>query len=233
MTTGTQIWSLALDYFDDGGAIFADATQGLRMVNTALAELHEMLANSKNSDYFRTEQSVTLVAGTESYSLNADFFKAIGIFFVTGSGASERLFPIPRWQPQEVGGFRSSPISSGTVRIWYYPTFTELGSLATAIDTLIVPGWEDYCALQIATRLCIKERDIKKASALAQERDRKKALILEVLSPRDDFQADTIADLSNRFSNNMQHLIGNESRWLMYRIQAKKIYIRENEFAGV
>ena len=56
MTTGQQIWDLALDYIDDATPAFADATQGLRMVNTALAEIHEMLANAKNSDYFRSDR---------------------------------------------------------------------------------------------------------------------------------------------------------------------------------
>lgn len=233
MTTGQQIWDLALDYFDDAAEAFADTTFEVRYVNIALSEIHEMLANSKNSDYFRSEQSVTLVAGTESYALSSDFYKAMGVFYVTGSGSTERLFPIPKWHPQQIGGYRSSPISGGTIRIWYYPYYTELSALSETINALYIAGWEDYAALQVASRLAMKERDGEKYQILAKERDRKRALILDALSPRDDFQPDSIADVTGRFTHPLRGLVGQEERWLMYRIQGSSLYVRENEFRGV
>lgn len=233
MTTGQQIWDQALDYFDDAGEGFVDTDQQLRHINTALSEIHELLAKAKNSDYFNSSTDITLVAGTATYALPADFYKLQGAFYVTGSGSSERLWPLQRFQVQEIGGYRQSPLSGGTVRLWYVPTFTELTLIGGTIDTLVFPGWEDYASLQIACRLDIKEESMEQFQMVKAERDRKFALITSEVEPRDDFVVDSIADLSGRFESPARRLVGQEERWIKYRIMGDNIRFVENEFRGL
>jgi len=228
MTTGQQIWDLALDYFDDATPSFADATQGLRMVNIALSELHEMLANAKNSDYFRSENTFTIVSGTEGYNLPSDFFKANALYYVS----SNRRYAVNRWNELEIDGYKNSPISGGSVEMWYTPTFTELATLATTIDTIVFSGWEDYCALQVAQRLAMKEENMELFQMLGSERDRKRALIEKALEPRDRFRPESISDEYGRFESAGRKLI-REEKYFQYRIQGDKIYFVEVEYLGI
>lgn len=228
MTTGQQIWDLALDYIDDATPAFADATQGLRMVNTALAEIHEMLANAKNSDYFRSETTFAIVSGTEAYSLPADFYKANALYYIS----SNRRYAIDRWNELEIDGYKDSPISGGSVEMWYTPTFTELSALGDTIDTLVYPGWEDYAALQVAARLAMKEDDAEKYALLSNERDRKRALIVNAMTPRDRFRAEAIADEYGRFESAGRKLI-REEKYFKYRISGDNIYFIEVEYLGI
>jgi hypothetical protein len=48
-------------------------------INGSIAELHDLLVASYGSDYFLSSTTFSTVAGTESYSLPADFYKLMGV----------------------------------------------------------------------------------------------------------------------------------------------------------
>ena len=49
----TDLRDIALDYADQLGSKFPNEKTLLHKLNVGLAEIHEMMANAKNSDYFR------------------------------------------------------------------------------------------------------------------------------------------------------------------------------------
>ena len=231
MTTGQQIWDLALDYFDDAGEGLANTNFELRHVNIALSEIHQIITNAKHEDYFRSEDTITLVAGTEGYNLPSDFYAANSVYYLQGTGSNTVRWPIQKWHPIEVGGFRASPMSAGSVALFYTPKFTDLSLISDNIDTLYAPGWEDYAAIQIAIRLCIKEGNDKSYQMLDMERKKKYQQIVEAVSgPRDMGEPDSIGDYQAMYRH--RYYRGHASS-LMYRVQGTKIYFIENDLRGV
>ena len=57
-----------------------------RMLNRSYAELYDLIVTSANSeDYFLNSSTITLVSGTQSYSLPTDFYKSRGVDLNIGS----------------------------------------------------------------------------------------------------------------------------------------------------
>ncbi len=228
MATGQNIWDTALDYVDMTGSSFPDTTAGLRYLNAALAELHELLVSSPQSEYFHSETTISVVSGTEAYNLPSDFYRMKALYYVSSS----RRFRVNRWNPAEIEGYRTSPLTSGSLEMWYVPYFTELTSLTQTISTQLQPQWQDYAALEVAVRLALREESFDLAKMLAGERARKRALIESAIGPRDEQEPDSIGDYYNRYESG-RHLLNLSEKNFMYRIMGAQIFIIQTDYIGV
>jgi hypothetical protein len=116
-------------------------------INSALSELHDLIVLRYKQHYFKTG-SITLVAGTESYALPADFAQMLAVYFVT-AGVRYPLdeFMLPEFYERQVplilpvAGDLSNlrwrtlglqlyvvpkPSAAGTLELWYTPQFVFL-----------------------------------------------------------------------------------------------------------
>lgn len=147
-------------------------------INAELSELYDLLVNSFE-DYFVTiDQSITLAAGTESYNLPTDFYKALKVFLLSGG----QRYRLARFNLEELdyqsplvdspavsnsdlryrimGGkiyFHPKPGASGSIDLFYVPEFTNLASDVTTISFSVPVGWEDFVVYGAAARCMIKE----------------------------------------------------------------------------
>lgn len=223
-----ELKARALDYADMTGSDYPEQDRLTDYINSGLSELHDMLASDSIGDYFRSEQTITLVSGTEAYALPADFYKAIGVYYVS----TGRRFNIERWNPMDIDGYRTSPISGGTVHLWYVPQLQKFhyDSDEGAVIGIPIPvGWEDFVALHAASRLLLKA-DLD-PTGLQRERELQRRRITDAISPRDQFIPDAIGDWSDRWQDT-RHLLRFDNRQFKYRIQGKNIYFIEVEWVG-
>jgi len=170
---------------------FIDDTQLGNYINAGLGELHDILVNSYQ-EYLMTEQTITVVAGTESYDLATDFYKSLAMFYQSTSTLRTK---IPRWNPVEQTGF-ITPTSAGTIKHWYIPQFT----IVTGTIHLSVPvKWEDYVAIYAAQRCLMKAKLKDDAAMLMQERERMRKRMEDMATPRDVGENNAVVDVYNRF----------------------------------
>lgn len=234
--TLAQLRARALDYADMTGSAFPIQARVTDYVNAALSEIHYAMCNA-DADYDFATSSITLVAGTESYSLPSAFYKALKVYWVDGSGGTRRLYRIPQYDRNEGEGWRRSPIAAGTVELHYFPLYSPLVDTtddAVAIDTKIPalpPGWEDYVALSAAIRLRAREQDM--AQELRVERDRIMQQIQLYMAPRDSGEAEHISDVYCRWDTLSGGPYNTDLRALRYRIQKSSIYFIEVEFGAL
>jgi hypothetical protein len=108
-------------------------------INRGYAELYDLLVtNATSEDYFLNSSTVTLVSGTQTYDLPADFYKLRGVDLNMGSDS----FPLRRYNfPQRDVGSRysvpyryryhvqgsslrltPSPSTNDTLTVWYIPS---------------------------------------------------------------------------------------------------------------
>lgn len=221
-----QLKERALDYADMTGTSFPDPDRLNDYANASLSELHDMLASSFGADYYWKSYTLDLSSGTESYALPDDFYKLTALYYTT----SERRFKMERFNPIEIDGYRTSPISGGSAEIWYVPAFKRLRTDKSVIEGVLPPGWEDFVAWDIAVRLLVREES--DASAHMAERERQRARIIQMLTPRDEHIPDSIGDYYGRWMDT-RHLLRFDERYFKYRILGTNIHFIEIEYIGV
>lgn len=223
--TLAQLRQRALDYADMTGSDFPDKSRVADYINAGLSELYDLLVNNYADEYVRRDTTFSVTSSSESYALPADFYKAIALYHQVSS----RRHKIERWQPTEISGARTAPLSSGTVEMWYVPQPPTLASDKERIPVSIPTGWADFVALHAAVRLLIREES--DPSALMAERDRQKARIIAMVSPRDNAEPDSIGDFYGRWDQGFSALAVEPS--YKYRIMGDRIYFIEVEYRGV
>ena len=220
-----QLKKLALKYADMGDSEFPDDGHLSDLVNLGLGELHDLIVNNNGEEYFRKTTTFSVTSASESYDLPADFYKALALFHQSNG----RRFPIKKWNPQEIGGSSTTPLSSGTIELWYVPQFQKLKSNKSLVDIILPFTWEDFAALHAAVRILIEEES--DASALKEERERQRARIIAMLSPPDQNEPEGIVDIDNRWHQGYAALLTEPT--YKYRLQGTKLYVVEVEFQGV
>jgi hypothetical protein len=181
-------------------------------INGSIAELHDLLVASYGSDYFLSSTTFSTVAGTESYSLPADFYKLMGVDVqVSGSEwASIRPFNFnERNRNQELtwgvaGGpnlryrvmgsnirLSPAPNSAVSVKVWYTPKATALSADADTLDDL--NGFADYVIIDAAIKM-LQKQDDDVTVLMAQKADLKRRI--EIMAQnRDAGTSDSVSDV--------------------------------------
>jgi hypothetical protein len=186
--TLAQLRTRAQRRADRENSSFVATAEWTDLINEAGAELHDIVVLSFE-DYLLTSGTVSIVAGTQSYALPSDFYKERGVDYTSG-GTTYTLRPFLFRERNYYGGlgglvsddvanlryqilgsnirFVPSPAGSGTVTLWYIPTYTALSADADTISTAYAPGWEAFIVLGAAIKALKKEE--ADTSSLEMER---------------------------------------------------------------
>lgn len=159
-------------------------------INTSIAELYDLLVQKFGNDYFFNSYSFSLVPGTESYNLPADFFKllAVDIQLANGEYNTVKRFELNErnkynstvlrgvygssWLRYRVAGsklyFAPIPQSSETIRIYYIPLPTTLVGDSDTFNGY--NGWEEYVLVD-ATIRCLNKEESDISSWMAAKKN--------------------------------------------------------------
>lgn len=164
------------------------------LINLALTELYDLLVAARGPEYYSTSASITLVAGTNAYSLPATFYQMQGLILRWNSQDHEPVDDMERelqrvdyingsvwspWGPKayriRAGNIEIYPAPSGTLPpcdILFVPAFQDLTADTQTFDG--VNGWEKLVALRVAMELrAIEEMpfaDLQQLYGLERER---------------------------------------------------------------
>lgn len=208
----------ALDLADMTDSNFPVAARVTDYINSAASELYDILTNSFE-DYFLKVQSITLVSGTEDYALPTDFYKSKRVFYIAGG----RRFGVHPFNLNDLDGAKSSPISGGSVELWYTPEMTLMSAESDTIAASIPPivkGWAEFIALGAAIKLLTREES--DATALIMEKQQMKQRLIDMADPRDAGIPDRVQDIDSRF-NQTGYTYDPGAYLLRYRIMGGNI----------
>lgn len=155
-------------------------------INQSWAELHDELAQSVQ-DYLVTSSTISVVNGTDTYSLPATFYKLRAIFVTVGSSYIE-LHP---FHIQEIGKyqyaggwytdapmayhltgsnilFKPTPNGAYTVTLYFTPAPARVSVVSETFDG--IAGWEEFVVWDSAAKVMARdERDPSYAQGKARE----------------------------------------------------------------
>ena len=141
-------------------------------INSSAAELYDVLIGHYGQDYYLSNDTISLVAGTDTYALPIDFYQLVGLD-VLYSGDSISILPfqwhernryynldgsIPNLKYRIQGSnlkFMPMPKTAATVTVWYHPAITDLALDTDTFDG--VNGWEEYIVIDASIKCRIKE----------------------------------------------------------------------------
>lgn len=179
-------------------------------LNYSISELRDLIISKVGEDYYATSSSISLISGTESYSLPATFYKALWVELLCEDGLYRKMrrfevaeqavgatifshaLPEIRYRLREnnIIFSPSSDIGGKTARLWYVPVLTELSADG---DTLVgFNGWDEYIVLRSAIIALEKEEQDTSALSIRLEQLR---LRIESMAPsRDQGQPMRVTD---------------------------------------
>jgi glycogen debranching enzyme len=151
------------------------------LVNAKARELYDMLVEARGSDYYATEGTIAIVAGTTRYSLPADFYQLSSVTLEWTDNDQELVFPVGStrernnfqnqagsdrvWSRQSRKGYKlrasqieflPEPSSDVTCRLQYVPTYTAMSADGDTFDG--INGWEKMLALGVAMEMRVIEK---------------------------------------------------------------------------
>lgn len=154
---------------------FVTDAELISYINNSYCELYDAIV-AKYADYFLSQNSFTLVPGTEFYDVPSDFYKLVGLDQQVSTGQyltmmpvnfNERnrrfnaaynssLYPTYRYHLQD-DKMRLSPLPTGsdTLRLWYIPAPTQITLSTQTINGR--SGWEEFIINDCAAKVKIKQ----------------------------------------------------------------------------
>lgn len=193
--TPDQLVADAYTYADmvQGANAFVAPTQALRLVNLAAGEFYDLLVAARGHEYYITESTIAVVAGTSRYNLPSDFYELLSLVLNWSSTDNEEVadYSSVRDRPRYQNGltwvrwgakaFRLRaavlellpvPNTTVTATLQYLPVMPDMVLGGTSFDG--VNGWERLITLKAAIDMCtIANRDCSKLQDLFdRERDR-------------------------------------------------------------
>ena len=76
------------------GQPFISETELTRLVNGKVRELYDMLVSARGADYYATEATIAIVAGTSRYDLPSDFYELASVTLEWSTQDHELMFPV-------------------------------------------------------------------------------------------------------------------------------------------
>lgn len=211
----------ALDLADLTSSTSPVTARVYEYVNSALSELHDLLVCSFEQ-YLMSRTTVTLVSGTDYYSLPGDFLKSVKVYLLSnGDRYRLRRFELDEYEREEdetglfavdnvdlryriLGSqiwFSPTPSAAGTVDLWYVPQFTPLTTSVPGTSDVIhvsVPvGWEEFVVLSAAAKLKIREES--DASQLLMLKEQARQRIISAAGERDSGEPSRVSDTYGRW----------------------------------
>lgn len=184
-------------------------TELTRYINQSAARLYGRLVEKYEGDFI-AGASLSTVAGTETYTINAAFYKLAAIPPVaTVNGAQRRL---TRWNPNDYArlsdtAYRGSPVyyrltvsdkisilpipdAVYTILVPYIPAFTAMSGDSDTFDGR--NGWEEWVVIDAAIKCLMKEEG--NVQGLVSEREMLWADITSQHATKDAASPDRVKD---------------------------------------
>ncbi len=147
-------------------------------INRALGSLHRILCDKLPDQRYLSSDSITLVSGTATYALEADFDHLISAD-LTANGAKHWLVAYEMHERPSITSpngttsgvpfayrlrgsnieFIPTPSSAGTVVLWYVPTPTQFTQDAGTFDT--INRLDDYLIAYASRFIAIKDKNVE------------------------------------------------------------------------
>jgi hypothetical protein len=219
LMTVQSIVDTAIDLADMRNSKFIDQSGAadselIRYANIAYRDLYNTIIQTDNQ-YFTINYSISIIGGTDEYSLPSDFYKLDGVDLQIDA-TSKRFLTLRPFMFQERNKFRSGlaftnspygqvfkyllagskirflpiPGMSGTVQLWYTPAPTVITSLANTVEVMV--GGDEYLSLTIAMAMLAKEES--DTSTLNGKRLEVLQQLKNVLQSRDSGAPEYITD---------------------------------------
>jgi hypothetical protein len=237
-STGTALWTQALDYADMTNSQFPNTALQLQYVNNALSKMHYHLANGDNA-WFAETATVPVTPGAYQFALpdgahyvRSDIDPAVPVKFYRLTklllNVSNREYEIPKLYRHEQYGFTKTPLVAGNLDMLYVPEFAPLAAMATNIDTTYPAGWEDYVAWIIAKRLLMREESVEAAAMADSEAKELLAEMDRAVASRDSSYPQRIEDTTGRWQWTRRWLLArNYENNYSYTIEGQNLIIVE------
>jgi len=185
-------------------------------VNASNAELYDILINSRGENYFVLSYNFTTSINQDTYALPSDFYKLMGVDFVTSSTQAITLKAF-RWQERnrfrepfynvrnynlmyQVRGddlvFIPTPNGSQQIRLWYIPLPQELTLDTDSFNG--INGYEEYVVIDAAIKMRVKEESPVEELLLAKESMRQR--ILSASAGRDSGEPARVVDTDSNYA---------------------------------
>lgn len=183
------------------------------MINSSIAELHDLLVMANSADYAVSEHSFTTVVNTNAYALPADFYKLKGVDAQIQLGQWYTLRPFnfnernrndnvvswaliygPSIRYRLLGDnivFSPSPDSNVPVKIWYTPLAPVLVDPSDTLKDL--NSFSEYVIVDVAIKYLQKEES--DVSVLMQQKADLKRRIEIMANNRDEGNGECISDI--------------------------------------
>jgi len=152
---------------------FSDA-ELTEYINQGIAELYEMLVKHRGHEFYASSGSLTLVAGTETYSLPEPHMETLRVT-IEANGQTVALVPYSLHEREAIqpnATYQAQPthyrLRAGNISLlpltdavypctlWYVPYATRLSSGSDTFDG--INGWEEY-AVWRAVAYCMAKED--------------------------------------------------------------------------
>jgi hypothetical protein len=185
-------------------------------INASNAELYDLLIASRGENYFVLSYNFTTSINQDTYALPADFYKLMGVDFVTSSTQAITLKAF-RWQERnrfrepfynvrnynlmyQVRGddlvFIPTPNGAQQIRLWYIPLPQELTLDTDAFNG--INGYEEYVVIDAAIKMRVKEESPVEELLLAKENMRQR--ILSASAGRDSGEPARVVDTDSNYA---------------------------------
>ena len=192
---------------------FVTDTELTAYINSAIAELQDLLIQAYSSDYYISDYTFSTVANQTTYALPADFYKLRGVdcALINNEYASLRPFNFnernrndsfsswglmtgPSIRYRLLGDnivFSPAPDGIYSIKLWYIPTAVKLVADSDVLADL--NQYSDFVIYDAAIKMLIKEES--DPSALMRERENCSRRIVEMAQNRDAGQPESVSDI--------------------------------------
>lgn len=177
---------------DMNASRFYELEEKVDLFNELYPELYDTLVAASENYYIKNPDfTITTVSGTRQYDLPDDFYKVVGVNFLSGS---EYITIKPYMEQERNLPFQTATsIPAGTVSIRYVPAPIQytVDDLDETIDG--VSGWDALVVTEMA--MAMLESEESDVTALTRRRDRTKRRIEEMAPNRDLGFAQRVQDV--------------------------------------
>ena len=185
-------------------------------INASYGELYDLLVNTRGENYYVNAYNFTTSVNNDTYALPADFFKLMGVDYVTSSTQAITLKAF-RWQERnrfrepfynvrnynlmyQVRGnnlvFIPTPNGNQQIRLWYIPRHADLILDSDAFDG--INGWEEYIVIDAAIKMRVKEESPVEELMIAKQQIKER--ILSACAGRDSSEPPRVVDTDSNYA---------------------------------
>ena len=177
---------LYADQRPGGASAFISDTELTRLINQEIRHLYDRLIAVRGHEYYLDTGTLTTIAGTGSYSLDADLMQMIWIGIAWGSQNVEEIYAWDHWERADylnwstwsqgspkayrlrgtgIIEFLPAPTVVQTIDYRFIPAFTDLVADDDTFDG--INGWEEAVTLAVAMKMkVIAEEDMNELARL-------------------------------------------------------------------